>query len=423
MADKVADLDLKAPWDRQIEFFRQKLALPSKAWDDIQGAAHDRAVIVAGIKKADLLKDMVGAIDKFITEGKSLGWFRDNFDQIVKEHGWDYQGPKNWRTRVIYQTNLSTSYHAGRYQQLTDPELVKLKPFRVYHHGHPATPRPEHLAWDGIALPWDHPWWRTHYTPNGFGCTCWVSAASQREIEARGWKLLDQAPDDGTYRYTVPRTGEVVTLPKGVDYGWDYAPGASVAEQLRPVVEAKLKSLPQSLADALKADVGGKLQSPLERALAEVEQSFREARSTREISAVLDDGGAILARAEGDTKSVPVDPAQARGKTVTHWHPALTSFSPGDIRTACLLSVREMRAADAQYAYSMKPPATGWDAAFWETTARPAFEAAEAEMFGIFWDRLLSGEIDQAEMERELYHAVWTAVAGKTGMIYGRTTP
>lgn len=251
--------DLKAPWVRQLEFFRQKLNLPTEAWDDILKEAYDRAFIVAGAMKAELLDDLRQAVDKSIAEGKSIGWFRKEFSAIVAEHGWDYNGPKNWRSRIIYQTNLQTSYQAGRYQQLTDPDLLKDRPYWVYHHGHPITPRETHLSWNGIALPASDPWWQTHFTPNGFGCTCWISASNKEEIKKKGWKLLDQAPDDGTYQYVVKSTGELVTLPYGVDYGWDYAPGASVAEQLRPKVDALLATLPRPLATALKEDMADKM--------------------------------------------------------------------------------------------------------------------------------------------------------------------
>ena len=57
------------PFFEQIEFFRNKLNLPSERWDDIKKAAHDRAFIVAGVMKADLLSDLNGAVDNAIAGG------------------------------------------------------------------------------------------------------------------------------------------------------------------------------------------------------------------------------------------------------------------------------------------------------------------------------------------------------------------
>lgn len=33
----------KLPFDEQIDFFKEKLALPTQHWDDILKSAHDRA--------------------------------------------------------------------------------------------------------------------------------------------------------------------------------------------------------------------------------------------------------------------------------------------------------------------------------------------------------------------------------------------
>jgi hypothetical protein len=46
------------PFAEQLAFFRQKLNLPTEAWDDITLAAHDRAFVVAGAQGADLLADL-----------------------------------------------------------------------------------------------------------------------------------------------------------------------------------------------------------------------------------------------------------------------------------------------------------------------------------------------------------------------------
>ena len=52
----------------------------------------------------------------------------------------------------------------------------------------------------------------------------------------------------------MPGTGEIVTLPKGVQYGWDYAPGSAAAEgtSLQGMVDDRLVRYPARLAAALR---------------------------------------------------------------------------------------------------------------------------------------------------------------------------
>lgn len=251
-------------FQEQVDFFRQKLNLPTEHYDDIIGAAHDRAFVVAGAAKADLLNDLREAVDKAISDGKSIQWFRKNFDGIVQQHGWegwtgsDTKPGRDWRTRVIYNTNVSASYSAGRYAQLMHPDLLKNRPIWEYvHNDAVAHPRPLHVSWGGVKLPYDHDWWKTHFTPNGYGCHCRVIARPASEYNG------EQAPDDGTYE-KIDRNGEIHTLPKGIDYGWDYAPGASVAQQMQGFIDTKAKSLPPKLGKAFKEDVGSIKPKPLE---------------------------------------------------------------------------------------------------------------------------------------------------------------
>jgi uncharacterized protein with gpF-like domain len=103
------------PFLEAIAFFKAKLNIPTARWDDLLGAAHDRAFVVAGAMQADLLADLRAAVDKAIAEGTTIETFRKDFNQIVAARGWTGwtgQGTKAgeaWRTRVIYETNLFTS--------------------------------------------------------------------------------------------------------------------------------------------------------------------------------------------------------------------------------------------------------------------------------------------------------------------------
>jgi len=155
-------------FDEAVEFLRGKINVPTARWDDLWQEEHARGFMVAGAMKEDLLADFREAVDRAISEGITLEDFRKDFDTIVQKHGWSYNGGRNWRSEVIYKTNIRTAYQAGRWAQLTDPDLLQLKPYLEYRHGGSLEPRPEHLAWDGLILPADDPFWQTHYPPNGW---------------------------------------------------------------------------------------------------------------------------------------------------------------------------------------------------------------------------------------------------------------
>jgi len=250
-------LALKRPFAEQVAFFRGKLGnlVPTAKWDELWKAQHDRAFMVAGAAKADLLADLAGAVDKAIAEGETLEQFRKRFRQIVTDrgwHGWTGEGTKAgeaWRTRVIYETNLITSYSAGRLEQLRAGGYR----YWMYKHSDSRNPRPHHRALDGVVLPADDPFWQSHYPPNGWGCRCRaVGVDGPRSAQRlggdfnkplpRGWNTID------------PKTGE----PVGIDKGWGYMPGGTATSTVSALA-SKLNQLPPApsvavIQDWLKAD-------------------------------------------------------------------------------------------------------------------------------------------------------------------------
>jgi len=259
-----------SPFAEQVAFFRQKLGnlVPTERWDDLLAAEHDRAFMVAGATKAELLSDLAAAVDKAIAEGRGIEDFRKDFREIVARNGWTgWTGEGSvkgeaWRVRTIYRTNSYTSYAAGRYAQLKEGNFK----YWVYRHGGSMEPRPQHLSWDGVALPPDHPFWTTHYPPSDWGCSCYVvgtnTAAGVRRLGGDPAKKLP-----ANWQAIDPKTG----APVGIGKGWNYAPGASVASTVSALAQ-RISLWPAQVGAAF----GGALPESARAALADDFQSFVE---------------------------------------------------------------------------------------------------------------------------------------------------
>ncbi len=284
----------RRPFAEQVAAFRLRLTdlRPTRAWMDVWQAEHDRAFMVAGALKADLLADLAGAVQSAIEKGTSLEQFRADFREIVTRrgwHGWTGEGTKAgeaWRTRVIYKANMATSYAAGRWTQL----MTAGYPLLIYRHGGSLDPRLEHLSWDGLILLAKHLFWLTHAPPNGWGCNCYVTGArSERDAVRKGGKPGKTLPDG--WAALNPRTG----APVGIDKGWAYAPGASAADTIAALTQ-KLNDLPPTLSTAL---INTAIQSrsfetwfnaptgfwPVARVQAEVAESIRSKMTVAKLSA------------------------------------------------------------------------------------------------------------------------------------------
>ncbi|MCX5497317.1 phage minor head protein [Kaistia dalseonensis] len=224
MATTASAIDL--PPEEAIAFLREKVNATSEDFTTVWQKANVKAFTVAGAATDALVDDFRQSVAKALETGSSLSTFMDEFDGIVARHGWVHNGNPAWRARTIYETNLSVAYSAGRYAQQIEPETLAAFPYWQYVHSGSAHPRHDHLSWDGLVLRADDAWWSTHYPPNGWGCGCWVRPVSARDLARQGKSGPDTAPKREYRTWINRKTGKEHQVPKGIDPGWDYNPGA-----------------------------------------------------------------------------------------------------------------------------------------------------------------------------------------------------
>lgn len=182
----------KSPFDDAIAHFQRKIRVPTETYRDLPGQMHAKAFMVAGAANDALLADFQESLLQAMKEGTTLSAFRDDFDRIVRGHGWQYRGSPGWRSAVIFNTNMRTSNMAGHWKRMW--ENRETHPYLRYVQVQRPTRRPEHTVWHGTILPIDDPWWDTHYPPNGWGCLCTAQSVSGPRMEQEGWQVTENAP-------------------------------------------------------------------------------------------------------------------------------------------------------------------------------------------------------------------------------------
>ncbi|MBS0995840.1 phage head morphogenesis protein [Gluconobacter cerinus] len=223
MAESILQAVRLPPKDA-MAYFRQKENISTDHWTDLWHEGHARGFMVAGAASQDLLKDLRTGVDKIMSQGMTMQEWRKEFPQIADRYGWQYNGSPGWRADIIYDTNMTTALSAGRYRRMVTPEALELYPFWRYAHHACLHPRPQHVAWDGLILPADDPWWQTHFPPNGWRCHCTVEVVSRAKLKRMGWEV-SEAPPIETRPWINPRNGTVHQVPVGIDPGFAYNPG------------------------------------------------------------------------------------------------------------------------------------------------------------------------------------------------------
>ena len=261
---------LKVPPLEAVAHFRAKGFHVGFDWRDTAAGEHLRSFTVAKAMKLDILEDIRGATDAALAEGLSFRQFQERLEPILRSKGWWGRGklldPKTGkmrevqlgsprRLRIIYDTNLRMSHAKGRWERIE--RLAAERPFLRYVAVLDGRTRPEHMEWHGTVLPWDHPFWSTHYPPNGWRCRCLVQQFSAEELADFGYEPSGGPPPGSgeTRAWTNKRTGQTVQVPRGIDPGFGHNVGK--VAQIQPaqkLLAEKIAAAPPPLAAAAKLE-------------------------------------------------------------------------------------------------------------------------------------------------------------------------
>lgn len=268
-------------------------------WRDVLNEEHAQQFTVSRLARLDVLQSIRDQITRSVGGDLTRRDYMKNGEEILAKAGWwgektiidpdtgdavttTFDPP---RLKLIFDVNTRSAYSAGQWERAQRTKATH--PYARYVTKGDERVRASHAAWNNLTLLLSDPFWKTHWTPNGWRCRCRIVMISQadydRGVSPTGEPLNKTAPENVTREWVNERTGEIMDVPVGIDPGFAYNPGVAGerAKQLAKATADKLAAAPADLADAAEKAGLRLLVSPAD---------FKDAGS--KITGALPDGNA-----------------------------------------------------------------------------------------------------------------------------------
>lgn len=187
-----------APHTEAIDFIKSKPVVSREVFAGLLPELRARAFLISGVEAANVVQDIR---DRIADLPAGANWDDVKKDLIADLHPWlaNDDDPENTRAaerraELLLRTHGFQAYQASAYQVMDRQREVF--PFWQYHSMGDDHVRAMHAALDGVVLPANHEFWKTHFPPWEFGCRCQVIPISEddkRDLERRDER---RAPDN-----------------------------------------------------------------------------------------------------------------------------------------------------------------------------------------------------------------------------------
>lgn len=141
-------------------------------------------------------------VASLLVDGSGKPRSYEAFEKEALKVSLDYN--RNW-LQAEFDTAVKTSKSAAQWLEIQ--KTKKDFPLLQYITQHDENVRDEHAAYDGTTLPVDHPFWRTHFPPNGFRCRCRVKQL--RKGEAPISNVPAKETEGSQFNFNAGITGEI----------------------------------------------------------------------------------------------------------------------------------------------------------------------------------------------------------------------
>lgn len=182
---------LRLPFAEAVAFWRDRGGDPALL-DEVLGAYRLRAAQYTDDQLDAVSETAIAEITRTLEHGGTLADFKAAVESDTAALGISPAHPGYLEN--VYRTQVASAYGAGRYAQLSNPDVVAARPYRQYRTAQDSRVRPEHAVMDGVTWRADDPSFAAVYPPCGFQCRCAVVSYSQEDVDDEGIVIATSVP-------------------------------------------------------------------------------------------------------------------------------------------------------------------------------------------------------------------------------------
>ena len=178
--------------------------------------------------------------------GKVLSWqeFKAEANKLNVEYN------RRW-LQTEYNQTVANALSAQKYEEYIANK--RIYPNLTYHAVHDERTRETHRAWDGLTLPVEHSFWKTHLPPNDWGCRCYVEPTADPVTEG---VRMEEVPIKEAFANNPALSGEIFPI-------IPYAKGMSekAVKEVEKQVKKRLEKLGENYIEKVVKEYpnGGKI--------------------------------------------------------------------------------------------------------------------------------------------------------------------
>lgn len=178
-----------------LDWFLQKVNLTKAQVQTLSEEARQRAFWVSGICQADILQMVYDSIQKAIDSQADFASFKKAVtEKLVNEWAGTVKNP-GARIETIYRTNMQNAFAAGREAQLTDPDIINLRPYWMHDSLMDSNTSEICQKRNGIIKAASDPYWNENSPPLHYNCRSAKRSLTLAQAKARGITPDGQLPD------------------------------------------------------------------------------------------------------------------------------------------------------------------------------------------------------------------------------------